>query len=152
MQAVDHRTAANARALLDLARRGYASEAALVGVQLPPQRETVAQLQQDPGRFLVWRDRTGLAGLISWETEGADILISRLCVSPTLRRRGIAAALLEACLAGPGPGAAVRVTTAVANTPALVFYAARGFRPEAERVSTDGIPLVHLRRPPATET
>src|SRR6516162_8239216 len=57
--------------------------------EVPPLRETLAELQACGETFLVARDPSGaLAGAISWRVDGPVIDLHRLVVDPAGRRVG----------------------------------------------------------------
>jgi ribosomal protein S18 acetylase RimI-like enzyme len=120
--------------LVDLQRRAYRVEAGLIGSdQIPPLRETVAELRESGETFLVARDADGaLAGAISWRVVGSTIDLHRLVVDPGRFRQGVGSALVRAALASvPGAERAV-VQTGAANAPAVALYRREGFEPDGE--------------------
>ena len=127
--------------LLELQRRAYRIEAELIGShEIPPLRETVAELQGCGETFLVARDGDGaLAGAISWRVDGGVIDLHRLVVDPALFRRGVGSALVRAALASvPGAARAV-VQTGAANAPAIALYRREGFEPAGELEPLPGL-------------
>lgn len=152
---LDHRDAAVAAAIHAVQMAAYAQEAALLGtVDFPPLRRTVADVQADDARYfgaLVADELVGVASVEEGVSAGEDrsdagLIIASLVVRPAWQRRGIARQLLARMLDEAG-NRAVRVTTGVANGPALTLYAAFGFVEESRHtVGADRLNVITLRR------
>jgi ribosomal protein S18 acetylase RimI-like enzyme len=125
---LDLSDAATASELLELQRRAYRVEAELIGsAEIPPLRETLAELQSCGETFLGARVDGELAGAISWRVDGETLDLHRLVVDPASFRKGIGSALVRAALgAEPGTTHAI-VQTGAANEPALALYQGEGF-------------------------
>ena len=117
-----------ARELLELQQDAYRVEARLIGSdEIPPLRESLAELQACGEIFLGAFADGRLAGAVSWKVDGETLDLHRLVVDPAYLRRGIGAALVRAALAaGTGLRRAV-VQTGAANEPARSLYLREGF-------------------------
>jgi len=146
---VNHRDVGTAERIHQVLVLAYAQEAMLLRVQnAAPLAQTVEHLQNADAFFLaVWRDEQ-MQGVISVrrDDEPGQINIASLAVHPAHQRCGVARALLSAALQRAGR-AAVSVSTAADNVPALALYRQFGFEPY--RWGTMGehaLALVKLRR------
>ena len=83
--------------LSELQRRAYRVEAALIGSEeIPPLRETLAELQGSGETFLGARVDGTLVAAISWRVVGETIDLHRLVVDPARFREGLGSALVRA--------------------------------------------------------
>ena len=133
--------------LVALQRASYAVEAQLIGAaELPPMRETPAELRATRETFLGARRGGRLVGAISFKRAGGTVDIHRLVVDPGAFRGGVATALLDALEAREAGATHWTVGTGAANAPARTLYERRGFEPTEERVVPGGIRWVRLDR------
>ena len=130
--------------LLELQRRAYQVEAVLIGSdEIPPLRETLAELQASGETFLGLRLSGALVGAISWRSDGETIDLHRLVVDPAHFRTGVGSALVR-CAVGAVPGARQAVVqTGAANEPALALYRREGF---AETEQLEPLPGLRVTR------
>jgi ribosomal protein S18 acetylase RimI-like enzyme len=130
--------------LLELQRRAYQVEAVLIGSdEIPPLRETLAELQASGETFLGMRLSGALVGAISWRSDGETIDLHRLVVDPAHFRTGVGSALIR-CAVGAVPGARQAVVqTGAANEPALALYRREGF---AETEQLEPLPGLRVTR------
>ncbi len=137
-----------ARDVLDLQRRAYAVEAALIGSDgIPALTETLDELRDAGETWLGCFDTTGLSGAVAWRRLGdGSIDICRLVVAPRAFRAGVATALLDE-LDRRCPTSPMIVSTGSANEPALALYRRRGFRPVRQREAAPGLMVTELARP-----
>ncbi|HET8953182.1 MAG TPA: GNAT family N-acetyltransferase [Solirubrobacteraceae bacterium] len=139
--------AATLERLVALQRAGYAVEAQLIGAaELPPMRETPAELRASGETFLGARRDGRLVGAISFKREGATVDIHRLVVDPAAFRGGVATALLDALEAREAAAEHWTVGTGAANAPARALYERRGYAVTEERLVPGGIRWVRLDR------
>lgn len=140
-----------AMAIVALQRNSYRLEAKLIGYpDLPPLKESPADIMGSTDKFLGIASRGRLAAVISTEETGETTIISRLCVAPDCARRGHGLRLVRHVLElAPGP---VMVSTAQANGPALGLYRKLDFETCREWITQDGLALVTLRHPGPAET
>ncbi len=98
---VDHSDADVADALLELQRRAYEVEAALIGSRdIPPLTETLEELQSSRETFLAVFVEGRIAGTVAYRLLRDTIDIHRLAVDPTCFRGGIGTALVRAAPEG----------------------------------------------------
>ena len=130
-----------------LQRAAYAVEAQLIGaVELPPMRETPAQLRASGETFLGAHRVGRLVGAVSYKRHGGTVDIHRLVVDPAAFRGGVATALLDALEAREAGAEHWTVGTGAANAPARALYERRGYAVTEQRVVPGGIRWVRLDR------
>jgi len=136
-----------AREVLELQRRAYRVEAALIGSNdIPPLRESVHELQVCGETFLGAFMGRGLVGCVSWKLKSETIDLHRLVVDPGHFRRGIGTALVRAALdANPGATRAI-VQTGAANEPAKTLYLREGFTLTDELEPIPGLAVARFSR------
>jgi ribosomal protein S18 acetylase RimI-like enzyme len=140
----DHSTAAQ---IHELARAAYALEAERIGcADFPPLRESLDELRLSQDRFLVFEQAGCIIGALSFARGTDSVVITRLVVSPRHLRQGIATKLLAELERRLTPLKCLTVTTAQANGPAVLLYQRLGYTATKASNSSEGIPLVHLRR------
>ncbi|MGV3661561.1 MAG: GNAT family N-acetyltransferase [Prosthecobacter sp.] len=130
-----------------VAQAAYALEADRIGVacdDFPPLRESLDELRQSSDSFLVFCAAGSIIGALSFDRTTNAVVITRLVVSPSHLRQGIAKALLAELVRRLTPGERLTVSTAQANAPALALYRRFGFKTTRASISAEGIPLVHL--------
>jgi GNAT superfamily N-acetyltransferase len=133
--------------LVALQRASYAVEAELIGArELPPMRESPAELRACGETFLGADEDGALLGAISFKRAGGTVDIHRLVVDPGAFRRGVATELLDALEARERDATHWTVGTGAANAPARMLYERRGFTATEERVVPGGIRWVRLDR------
>ena len=133
--------------LVALQRASYAVEAELIGArELPPMRESPAELRACGETFLGADEDGALLGAISFKRAGGTVDIHRLVVDPGAFRRGVATELLDALEARERDATHWTVGTGAANAPARTLYERRGFTATEERVVPGGIRWVRLDR------
>lgn len=140
---LEHRNPETAREIVDLQNVAYVIEARMIGfADLPPLADEPMDIMASDERFFGVSQSGGLAGLIALEDGPERTMVSRLCVTPDLVRRGIASRLLRYVLAHTETD--LIVTTAQANLPAIALYERMGFIATETRLSREGLPLVTL--------
>jgi ribosomal protein S18 acetylase RimI-like enzyme len=144
---LDATDASVAEAIQGVMAAAYAVEAALLGVQdFPPLRRTAAHIAATDARFLgIWDAGTLVAVAEVERAADERVHLGSVVVRPTHVRRGLASALLRRVLEAD-PGDDVTVSTGVRNEPARRLYAAHGFVVVRRWTTSDGIPMVTLRR------
>ena len=134
-----------AAALLRLQHAAYRSQAQLIGDdRLQALAHDEHSLPAWRGRYLVAWQGTQLLGAVAWR-PGAVFDIHRVMVDASVRRRGIAASLVQTVLnqAGEAP---VQTFTGRDNAPGIALYRRLGFEPVAEEQAPTGIWVTHLQR------
>ena len=133
--------------LVALQRASYAVEAQLIGAaELPPMRETPAELRAAGETFLGAHRDGRLVGAVSFKRAGGTVDIHRLVVDPSAFRSGVATALLDALEAREARATHWIVGTGAGNGPARALYERRGFRVTEERIVPGGIRWVRMDR------
>jgi ribosomal protein S18 acetylase RimI-like enzyme len=133
--------------LLELQRRAYRVEADLIGSdEIPPLRETLAELQSCGETFLGARVDSVLLGAISWRCDGDTIDLHRLVVHPAHFRTGVGSALVRGALATESPARHAIVQTGASNDPALALYRREGFVPTGDFEPLPGLRVTRLTK------
>ncbi len=147
VQRLDHASPSVAAAIRAVMLEAYRVEAEILGVEdFVPLRRTAAQVASTDALFLGIAVNGTLAAVAEVEEpEPGHVHLGSLVVRPSHFRRGLATALLRHLLAAHAAGD-VTVSTGVLNRPALLFYAALGFREHRRWSTNDGIPMVTLLR------
>jgi ribosomal protein S18 acetylase RimI-like enzyme len=136
-----------AAAIHTLARAAYTLEAAQIGcADFPPLRESLEQLRASVDRFLVFRENEKVVGVLSFVGEEDCANITRLFVSPTHFRQGIARILIGELEQRLQAGASVTVSTAEANLPAVMLYQKCRYAIAGSSRSPEGIALFHFEK------
>jgi ribosomal protein S18 acetylase RimI-like enzyme len=130
-----------------VAQAAYTLEAERIGcTNFPPLRESLNELRQSPDNFLVFQQSGRIVGALSFNRGTDSVDITRLVVSPTHLRQGIATALLAELERRLAPHERLTISTAQANTPAVFLYQRLGYTTASVSNSTEGIPLFHLTK------
>ena len=144
---VDHSDAEVAAALLELQRRAYEVEAALIGSrEIPPLTETLEELQSSSEKFLGVFIGGRIAGAVSYRLLDGTLDIHRLAVDPAHFRAGIGAALVRAVLAIEPSATHAIVQTGADNEPAKALYLREGFEEVDEIEVAPGLRIARFSR------
>jgi ribosomal protein S18 acetylase RimI-like enzyme len=144
---LDPRNGRVARDILALQRRAYRLEADLIGFdEIPPLRETLAELQSCEESFLGAYAEGQLAGIVSWKREGDTLDIHRLAVDPSALRRGLGRTLVRAAERSEPDVSRAIVQTGAANAPARALYRDEGFAEIGEREVAPGLRVTLLEK------
>jgi len=144
---VDHSHIDVATALLELQRRAYEVEAALIGSRaIPPLTETLEELQGSNEMFLAVFVEGTIAGALSYRLLGDTIDIHRLAVDPTCFRAGIGTTLIRAALAAEPSATRAIVQTGAGNEPARSLYRREGFEQADELEVAPGLRVARYRK------
>jgi ribosomal protein S18 acetylase RimI-like enzyme len=130
-----------------LAQAAYSVEAKQTGcTDFPPLRETVEQLRASSDRFLIFCESENIRAVLSFVCEGDCVTITRLAVSSTQFRQGIAKTLITELEKRVPLAASLVVSTAEANVPAVTLYQNFGYTIARTSQSREGIALVHFQK------
>ena len=128
-------------------RASYRVEADLIGFDdLPPLRETPAELAAVPESFLGAFEDGRLLGAVAFQRHRTWVDIYRLVVDPSAFRRGIATRLLDALDQLHADAAYTTVATGEQNAPAVALYERRGFHAVGRTAVAPGIRIVRFER------
>ncbi|TIQ30610.1 MAG: GNAT family N-acetyltransferase [Mesorhizobium sp.] len=110
-----------------------------------------ARLTRPNSEFLVADDGKRLGGMAfaSATKDPKIVLLNQLYVHPDCQRRGIGRSLLDEVEASFLEARSLRLEVEEANTPAIAFYEANGFRPAgrtADCGSGSGMPALILEK------
>ena len=130
-----------------VAQAAYTLEAERIGcAEFPPLRESLDDLRHSSDRFLVFQQSGSIVGALSFDPSSDPVAITRLVVSPTHLRQGIATALLSELEQRLSSATRLSVSTAQTNTPAVILYQQLGYTTAGISNSSEGIPLLHLSK------
>jgi ribosomal protein S18 acetylase RimI-like enzyme len=133
--------------IYSVAQVAYALEAERIGcADFPPLHESVDELQQSSDSFLVFEQSGSIIGALSFDRGTDPVAITRLVVSPTHLRQGIATALLASLERRLPPMARLTVSTAQTNTSAVLLYQRIGYTTASVSRSAEGILLIHFTK------
>jgi len=144
---VDHSDTDVATVLIELQRRAYEVEAALIGSRaIPPLTETLEELRGSSETFLAVFVEGVIVGVVSYRVFGGTIDIHRLAVDPTCFRAGIGATLVRAALAAEPSATRAIVQTGADNDPARSLYLREGFEQTDELEVAPGVRVARYRK------
>ena len=136
-----------ATALLELQRRAYEVEAALIGSRsIPPLEETLAELQSSGETFLAVRVDGRIVGAVSYRTLGDTIDLHRLVVDLSYFRGRIGTTLVRAALAAEPSATRTIVQTGADNEPAKALYRREGFEQTDEFEVVPGLRVARFSK------
>ncbi len=137
---VDHSDLEVATALLELQRRAYEVEAALIGSRdIPPLTETPEELQASGETFLAVFVEDSIVGALSYRLLGDTVDVHRLAVDPAHFRGGVGTTLVRAVLASEPSARQAIVQTGADNEPAIALYLREGFEQTEELEVAPGL-------------
>ena len=143
--AIDIRDTSIARAIHALQQRAYRVEARRIGfADLPPLRESLAELADSAETFLAAYDGGEIIGALAYSSHGEEAQVCRLMVEPARFGEGIASLLLVALEAAAPHARALRTATAADNLPAIRCYRRHGYCVDKSWNSREGLALVQL--------
>lgn len=130
-----------------ISQAAYALEAELISCpHFPPLRQSLDDLCRSSDRFLVFQQAECVVGVLAYGPDTDPVMITRLVVNPSNLRQGIATALLFYLEQTLPPTTRLRVSTAQANTPAILLYQRLGYVHTTTTTSEEGLSLVHLAK------
>ncbi|MDQ0271539.1 GNAT family N-acetyltransferase [Cytobacillus purgationiresistens] len=137
-----------AEKVLNLQLASYAIEASLIGsTELPPLKESAADLMNSGETFYGEFDRKELAGVISYKVDQSVLDIHRVMVNPQYFRQGIAAKMIQSVLSmEKNKVSTVLVATASLNKPAVYLYKKLGFQFHDEFTVSEGIRIAQFKK------
>jgi ribosomal protein S18 acetylase RimI-like enzyme len=143
-------TAADAELVASLVREGFRSEAERYGVEIPPMRETASDLVAslaDGDVVLVARLGGEPVGTVRGHVrEDGSVMVRRLAVLPSARRRGVARDLMSVLEAAYPQVARFEIFTGVETAPAIALYESLGYVRTREEEQMPGVRIVYLEK------
>ena len=144
---IDIRERDASAAIHAVCQMAYALEADRLGcTNFPPLRESREDLRASTDRFLIYSSRSITAALSFDDRAAAEVTITRLVVTPTDQRHGIATALLRELERRLKRPTRIAVSTAERNFPAVALYEKSGYGITARWLSAESIPLIYLAK------
>ena len=144
---LNHRKRKVAKKILTLQKEAYQVEATYLGVSdIPPLRDTTRAIMYSNEEFIGFWDGKSLIGSIAYEVSKGALILSRVMVSPSHFRKGIATALLQYLFSSKGEDSVYIVTTGAQNYPAIELYKKFGFTECQSYATREGIQLLKLIR------
>ncbi|PAE18561.1 GNAT family N-acetyltransferase [Bacillus sp. 7504-2] len=132
--------------VLELQKRSYQVEAELIGSnEIPPLKETLAQLKQCGEAFIGYFIDEELVGVLSFKIVKDVIDLHRVMVHPAYFRKGIAKQMVEYIEKKWESRPMMIVSTGAKNLPAIKFYSRLGFEKSGESVFSD-IGVIHFMK------
>lgn len=117
-----------AETVLNVQIPSYHVEAGYIGsAEIPPLKDNAASLMNCGETFLGYFLEYELAGFLSFEIEGDEMIISRVAVHPSYFKKGIAQALLLEAEKTNRTIKKWKVSTGTLNIPAINLYKKMGF-------------------------
>lgn len=134
--------------VLQLQRASYKIEAEYIGTdEIPPLKETFAQLQSCGETFIGCYLHGRLAGAVSYKREQETIDIHRVMIHPDFFRRGIAASLITYIEKTVETEATdIIVSTGAANLPAVRLYEKLGFERKEDLIVGNGLRVASFKK------
>lgn len=133
--------------VLSLQKKAYKVEAEYLGSKhLPPLSETINSLLLSDEHFYGYFLKNELVGAIAYEKLPHMITITRVMISPSYFRKGIASHLIQYLLKLEGDQNVYYVTTGSKNVPAIKLYNKFGFQEMLQYMTREGIALTKLKR------
>jgi ribosomal protein S18 acetylase RimI-like enzyme len=143
---VDPSDPSTGSALLELQRTAYAVEAQLIGDQrIPNLRESLEELLGARLHWVAIRDQVGIVAAAGYLETSSEMEIDRLMVAPGAFRRGHGGHLVTELVRRAGHRS-VRVSTGLANAPAITLYEGFGFAKMGESEPLPGLRTIRLER------
>lgn len=134
--------------LIEVQRRAYSIEAALIGDdRIPHLSESAEMLIAADLTWHVALMNSAIAAAIAYSDSGSSLVVDRVFVEPSWHRRGLARRLMLSL--GPNP---VSVSTGRDNRPARKLYESLGFSHIGDTKALPGLWLSRYsrrRQPPA---
>jgi ribosomal protein S18 acetylase RimI-like enzyme len=132
--------------VLKLQKKSYQVEAELIGSnEIPPLKETLAQLKQCDEEFIGYFIDEELVGVLSFKIVKDVIDLHRVMVHPDYFRKGIAKQMVDYVEKKMESHPLMIVSTGAKNFPAIKFYLKLGFEKSGESVFGD-IGVVHFTK------
>jgi len=147
---ISRATTADADLVARLVRDGFRSEAERYGVEIPPMRETAAdvraELEDGDVVLLALLDGEPIGTVRGHAQPDGSILVRRLGVLPDLRRRGIARELMAALEAAYPEARRFELFTGAETSPAIALYESLGYVRTREQEQMPGVAIVYLEK------
>lgn len=139
---LQHTQEQTAREIAAVQRCSYQKEAELIGFfGIPALHETPDDIQRSRETFAGFKEKDQLAGVISYEKKGYDLVICRLTVHPSGFRKGIGRALIQFVIDENRDAQKIEAATASQNVPAVSLYLKTGFTEAGQIETPEGLTL-----------
>jgi len=135
--------------ILSIQRQAYVSEARLYDdFMIPPLRQSLQELHVEFREKVILKAilEEKLCGSVRVSLSGRTCLVERLIVDPVAQGRGVGSALLSAAEAVYPDAEMMELFTGSRSTQNLRFYEKRGYVRSHERVLTEKVIVVYLRK------
>ncbi|MEW4022570.1 bifunctional GNAT family N-acetyltransferase/GrpB family protein [Bacillus sp. YAF8] len=139
---LQHTQEQTAREIAAVQRCSYQKEAELIGFfGIPGLHETAEDIQRSRETFAGFKEKDRLAGVISYEKKGYNLVICRLTVHPSGFRKGIGRALIQFVIDQNRDAQKIEAATASQNVPAVSLYLKAGFTEAGQTETPEGLTL-----------
>ena len=143
-------TPQDAEVVSRLVREGFRSEAERYGVEIPPMRETaadvIAALKAGDITLVARVDGEPVATVRGHLQADGDVMVRRLAVLPSARRNGVARQLMRALEASYPDGTRFELFTGIDTSPAIALYESLGYMRTREEEQVPGVTIVYLEK------
>jgi len=148
-------TVADAEAILALQKLAYRSEAEIYDdFEIPPLRQTLAEMQQDFARQLVLKATLDgrIVGSVRAHERAGTCHIGRLIVHPACQNRGIGRRLMAAIEERFRGVPRYELFTGQRSARNLAFYHKLGYVAFRTEAASERLSIVYLEKPGSAET
>ncbi len=134
--------------ILQLQRKAYALEEALIGFPIPRMKDTARELAASDEVFIGMVQDGVLLGMLSFTAEENRFDIQRVAVDPDYFRQGVASDLLQFLFDAASDVTRFRVHAGANNGPAVSLYEKMGFRTVGTIEPVPGLVMLRMEHVP----